>query len=114
MDDLYKAIYMKDKAGMEFDAVISGVTSFGVFCELDNTVEGFTGLENLPRGNYKFDEKTFTLSSGKHSFRLGEKVRIGVLGADIATRRVDFIILSKTQEKGEKHEGHRRKQRSVL
>lgn len=114
VDDLYKTIYMKDKAGMEFDAVISGVTSSGVFCELDNTVEGFTGLENLPRGNYKFDDKTFTLSSGKHSFRLGEKVRIGVLGADVATRRVDFIILSKTREKGEKHEDHRRKQRSVL
>ena len=99
---------------MEFDAVISGVTAFGVFCELENTVEGLTRIEDLPRGQYTYDEKSFTLSSGRHSFRLGEKVRVGVLGADVAARRTYFIILYKIKEEGTKVENHRRKQRSVF
>ncbi|MBR2385173.1 MAG: ribonuclease R [Clostridia bacterium] len=99
VDDLYKAKYMEDFIGQEFDAVISGVTSFGVFCELENTVEGFTPIECLPRANYTFDKNTFTLSSPKHTFKLGEKVRIGVMGVDLSSRRTEFIILYKYKVK---------------
>ncbi len=99
VDDLYKAKYMEDFIGQEFDAVISGVTSFGVFCELENTVEGFTPIECLPRANYTFDKNTFTLSSPKHTFKLGEKVRIGVMGVDLSSRRTEFIILYKHKVK---------------
>ena len=95
VDDLYKVKYMEQFIGQEFDAVISGVTSFGVFCELENTVEGFTPIECLPRANYTFDKNTFTLYSPKHTFKLGEKVRIGVLGVDMSSRRTEFIILHK-------------------
>ncbi len=95
VDDLYKAKFMEDFIGQEFDAVISGVTSFGVFCELENTVEGFTPLECLPRANYTFDKATFSLSSPKHTFKLGDRVRIGVMGVDISARRTEFIILYK-------------------
>ena len=95
VDDLYKAKYMEQFIGQEFDAVISGVTSFGVFCELENTVEGFTPLECLPRANYVFDKNTFSLSSPKHTFKLGERVRIGVMGVDLSARRTEFIILYK-------------------
>ena len=95
VDDLYKVKYMEQFIGQEFDAVISGVTSFGVFCELENTVEGFTPIECLPRANYTFDKNTFTLYSPKHTFKLGEKVRIGVMGVDMSSRRTEFIILHK-------------------
>ena len=95
VDELYKAKYMEQFIGHEFDAVISGVTSFGVFCELENTVEGFTPLECLPRANYVFDKNTFSLSSPKHTFKLGERVRIGVMGIDLSARRTEFIILYK-------------------
>ena len=95
VDDLYKVKYMEQFIGQEFDAVISGVTSFGIFCELENTVEGFTPIECLPRANYTFDKNTFTLYSPKHTFKLGEKVRIGVLGVDMSSRRTEFIILHK-------------------
>ncbi|MBR2337290.1 MAG: ribonuclease R [Clostridia bacterium] len=95
VDDLYKAKYMEQFIGHEFDAVISGVTSFGVFCELENTVEGFTPLECLPRANYVFDKNTFSLTSPKHTFKLGERVRIGVMGVDLSSRRTEFIILYK-------------------
>lgn len=95
VDDLYKTKYMENFIGQEFDGVISGVTSFGIFTELDNTVEGFTRIEDLPRGNYTFDAKAFTLSSPKRTYKLGDRVRIGVLGVDISARRTEFIILYK-------------------
>ncbi len=94
VDDIYKAAYAYDRRGEEYDAVISGVTSFGVFSELPNGVEGLTRLEYLPRGKYVYDEKTYSLKSGKYCFRIGDTVRIGIMGADIGSRRVDFIILA--------------------
>ena len=94
VDDIYKAKYMSYHVGEEFDGVISGVTSSGVFCELENTIEGFTSVNDLPRGRYQFDEKSFTLYSGKRRYKLGDRVRVGVMGADISSRRVDFIILA--------------------
>ena len=95
VDDLYKAYYMRSFVGEEFDAVISGVTAKGVYSQLENTVEGFTPVEFLPRGNYSFDEKTFSLVSGKRKFSLGDKVKVGVAGVDEAEKRVELIILEK-------------------
>ena len=86
---------MKKFIGYEAEGIISGVTGFGVFVELENTVEGLIKLEDLPRGEYSFDEKTYTLKSKKHSFSLGEKVHIVVLRSDLATRRVEFGYLGK-------------------
>ena len=86
---------MEKFIGQEFDAVISGVTSFGVFCELENTVEGITKIEDLPRGQYTFDQNSFRLYSKKHSFSLGERVRVGVIGVNLVDRRTEFIILYK-------------------
>lgn len=94
VDDLYKAFYMRDKVGEEYDAVISGVTANGVYSELENSVEGFTGIEDLPRGNYTFDPKRYTLYSGKRRFTIGDEVRIGVVGVDIASRKTQFVILA--------------------
>ncbi|MBQ8725995.1 MAG: ribonuclease R [Clostridia bacterium] len=95
VDDLYKAKYMEKFIGHEFDAVISGVTAFGIFAELENSVEGLTKIEDLPRGEYVLDQKRYTLSSKKHSFTLGDRVRVGVMGVDLTDRRVEFIILYK-------------------
>lgn len=95
IDDFFIAKYMKKFIGYEAEGIISGVTGFGVFVELENTVEGLIKLEDLPRGDYSFDEKTYTLKSKKHSFSLGEKVYIVVLRSDLATRRVEFGYLGK-------------------
>lgn len=95
IDDFFIAKYMKKFIGYEAEGIISGVTGFGVFVELENTVEGLIKLEDLPRGEYSFDEKTYTLKSKKHSFSLGEKVHIVVLRSDLATRRVEFGYLGK-------------------
>lgn len=92
MDDFYKCRYMKKFIGYEFDAVISGVTNFGVFVELENTVEGLVKVEKLPRGNYQYDEKTFSLRSGKRSYTLGDSVKVVVLGVDSRARKIDMKI----------------------
>jgi ribonuclease R len=95
VDDLFKSRYMKKHIGEEFEGVVSGVTSFGVFVELPNTVEGLIKLDTLPPASYDFDKKSYTISSKKLSFHLGERVRIMVAGVDSANRKVEFIFINK-------------------
>ncbi len=90
VDDLYKVVYMQDKIGEEFDAVISGVTNFAVFAELPNTIEGIMRIDSLPPDNYAFIEDKFLLKGIKHSFRIGEPIRIKVVGCDYGSMRVQF------------------------
>ena len=91
-DDYFKMLYMADKSGEVYDGIISGVTGFGVFVQLQNTVEGFISLDKLPAGKYKFDEGRFTLSSGKHVYSLGDKIKIKVDGISREIRRVNFSV----------------------
>ena len=92
IDDYYKMLYISNYIGESFDAVISGVTSFGVFCELNNGVEGLIRIENLPDGSYIFDAQKYTLTNGKNTFRLGNTVKITVVGVDMATRKAEFLL----------------------
>ena len=96
VDALYIVAYMQDKIGKEYDATISGVTSFGIFAELANTVEGLVPLETLPDDSYEFIEERFQLRGTKESFHLGEAIRVRVAGVDWGTRRVQFQFLGKT------------------
>lgn len=95
VDALYITAYMDEKIGAEYDATISGVTSFGIFCELDNTIEGIIPLETLPDDSYEFLETRYTLRGVKNSFRLGERVRVLVAAVDWGLRRVHFVYLGK-------------------
>ena len=92
VDDLYKLAYMADKIGEEFDAVISGVTSFGIFCELENTVEGMVPLEDLPADEYEFFQEKYLLKGAKHAYSLGAKVKITVSDCDLGRMRVLFKL----------------------
>ena len=93
IDDLYKCAYMRDYIGEEFEGVISGVTSFGIFVELENSAEGLIRLDTLPAGSYYFDEQRFCLFSEKCSFKLGDKLRVKVAGCDICSREIDFVLV---------------------
>jgi ribonuclease R len=93
MDDYYKCRYMRSEIGKEFNGIISGVTSFGIFVELENTVEGLVKLETLRKGNYTFNEKLYSLTSNKVSYTLGDSVKIKVLGVDTASKRIEFMII---------------------
>lgn len=98
--DFYVALFMQDKIGQEFDGVISSVTRFGVFVELkDFFVEGLLPLQSLPKDSYDFDEKRHELI-GRHTkqkFKIGDALRICLVKADIARRRLDFDWVAETK-----------------
>ena len=96
VDALYTVAYMQDKIGEEYEATISGVTSFGIFAELANTVEGLIPIETLPDDSYEFVEERFLLRGTRNSFHLGEAIRVKVAGVDWGTRRVQFRFLEKS------------------
>ncbi|MBQ4557708.1 MAG: ribonuclease R [Clostridia bacterium] len=87
IEDLYKVIFMEKEVGKEFDAVISSVTSFGLFCELENTCEGFIPIEILGDG-FKFREETLTLGRGHKQYKLGQLLRIRITDANVLRRRI--------------------------
>ena len=93
VDELYKLAYMSERIGEEFEATVSGVTSFGVFCELDNTVEGLIPLEDLPADEYVFYEDKYLLKGSKNSFKLGNKLKVKVVDCDLGRLRVLFKVL---------------------
>ena len=97
VDELYKLAYMSERLGEDFDATISGVTSFGVFCELDNTVEGMIPIEDLPKDEYVFYEEKYLLKGNRRSFRLGDKVRVTVADCDLGRLRVIFALAKNKQ-----------------
>ncbi len=90
VDDLYKCAYMDGRIGEIYDGIISGVTSFGVFVQLKNTIEGVIRIENLPDDNYFFYEDKLLLKGNNHSFKIGGEVRVRVDGCDFGNRRVLF------------------------
>ena len=93
VDDLFKAVYIKDHIGETFEGIISGVQNYGIYVELDNTVEGLVKIENLPQDNYLYMEKSLCLKGNSHLFKLGDKVKIKVLGANVFDRKVDFELV---------------------
>jgi ribonuclease R len=99
VDDLYKTMYMSDHIGEEFDGVISGVTNFGVFVELANTIEGLIPYAQLPKDDYEFFENRFLLRGKEYSFRIGEELRIKVAGCDFGNRKTEFSFVSKFPKK---------------
>jgi ribonuclease R len=95
IENMKKAEYMEEHIGMIADGVISGVTKFGFFVELENTIEGLVHIQSLEDDYYDFDAASMRLT-GKNTrkeFRLGQKVRIKVKGANKAQRTVDFTYL---------------------
>ena len=92
VDELYKVWYMRRHIGEIFEGVISGVTAFGVFVELENTVEGLIRLEDLPGDEYSFDETKMILLGKAHRYCLGDAVKIVVAGCDIGARRCRFVL----------------------
>lgn len=95
IEDLYKCVYMSGRIGNEYDGIISSVTSFGFFVELENTCEGLVSITSLD-GWYEYDEKRMTLSRGMKVYSLGMPVKVRVERADIITGKVDFALVSDT------------------
>ena len=96
VDDLYMTMYMSEHIGEEYDAVISGVTSFGLFAELPNTIEGYIPIESL-YGTYTFDPDHFCLIGTDRKYTIGESVKIKVIDVDFYRRRTEFRLLKKIE-----------------
>ncbi|MFC4098407.1 ribonuclease R [Paenibacillus xanthanilyticus] len=94
-EKLKKAEFMLDKIGEEFDGIISSVTSFGIFIELENTVEGLIRLSDMNDDYYHFHEQHMVLIGERTSriFRIGDEVRIRVENVNMDEHTVDFALL---------------------
>lgn len=93
-DKLKKAEYMSYHLGEEFDGIISGVTGYGLYVELSNTVEGLVHVTSLRDDYYEFDQEAYELRGQltKKIYHLGQKVRVRVADADAMKRTVDFTL----------------------
>lgn len=94
VDKLKKAEYMQEHIGEIFDGVISGITNWGIYVELPNTVEGLVHISKITGDFYSYREETYELvgeATGK-KYCLGQKIKVVCNGVDIAFRAVDFVL----------------------
>lgn len=93
-DKLKKCEYMASRIGQVFEGAISGVTSWGLYVELPNTVEGLIRVSELKGDYYIFDEEHLELVGEQTNvrFKLGQKIRVLTAGTDKLTRTIDFVL----------------------
>ncbi len=98
--DMKKAEYMESRIGEVYEGIISGVTSYGFFVELENTVEGLVRVEALKDDYYSFDSARMMLVGNRtnHTYHLGKKVRIKVVSASKDEGKVDFELDEKRSD----------------
>ena len=94
-EDIKKAEFMEKKIGEEYEGIVSSITQFGIFVELENTVEGLIRFENLGNEYFIYDENRKTLigEKSKITYNIGDKVKIRVIHASKLLRQVDFEII---------------------
>ena len=94
-DKLKKAEYMSYHLGEEYEGIISGVTGWGFYVELPNTVEGLVHVNTLRDDYYTFDKETYELRGDmtRKVYRLGQKVKVRVADADTFLKTVDFTVV---------------------
>ncbi|WP_124728341.1 ribonuclease R [Staphylospora marina] len=92
---LKAAEYMMERIGEEYEGIISSVTSFGLFVQLENTLEGMVHISFLTDDYYRYDERHYCLIGERSGrvLRIGDKVRIRVSGVNVEERKIDFELL---------------------
>lgn len=93
--DIKMAEYMESRIGKEYEGIISNVTNFGIYVELENTVEGLIRFENLGDEYFIYDDehKTLTGERTRVVYKVGEKIRVKVIEANKTLRRISFAII---------------------
>ena len=94
VEDMKMAEYMEDHVGEEFEGMITSVTNFGMFVELDNLVEGLVPIKDMD-GFYHYDEVTMTLTNGKKKYHLGDRLVVKVVRASKEEKIIDFAIVKR-------------------
>ena len=103
VDKMKKVEYMQAHIGEMYEGIISGVTSWGIYVELDNTVEGMIRLADMDDDQYEYQEEKYRVIghySGKE-YSMGQTVKIRVIGADRLTRTIDFAIADNSPKDSE-------------
>ena len=100
VNDMKAAEYMENKVGNIYSAVISSVTSFGLFVTLENTIEGLVHIKNLP-DYYVYDEKLGTLTGNysKVVYNIGDRVTVRLIAASKEKRQIDFMLVSENMKR---------------
>ena len=96
-EKLKKVEYMSQRIGKCYDGVISGVTGYGFYVELPNTIEGMVHINILEDDYYHFDDEHYELVGEvtKKTYKLGQPVTIEVVGTDKLLRTIDFEVVEK-------------------
>lgn len=96
VEDMKKTEYMSSKIGCEYEGIISGVISKGLFVQLDNTVEGLVRVENITDDIYIYDENEECLfgHSTNKIYNIGDKVRVKVISADTINKEINFELIN--------------------
>ncbi|MEG2054525.1 MAG: S1 RNA-binding domain-containing protein, partial [Oscillospiraceae bacterium] len=93
-EDCYKAEYMRSFIGDEFTALVSGVTSYGMYVELPNTVEGLVRNDSISKNALVLNEGvSITDTASNESYRIGDEVKVILTGTDVAQGNVDFALV---------------------
>jgi ribonuclease R len=93
--DYHVARYMSNKTGNIYEGVISSVTSFGAFVELDNTIEGLVHISNMTDDYYHYDEENYMLvgERTKNQIKIGEVVKVKLVNVNLIKRDIDFMFV---------------------
>ena len=104
-EKMKKVEYMSAHIGEEFEGVISGVTAWGFYVELPDTIEGLVHVTSLKDDYYDYSESTYELVGQitNHRYKLGQKVRVVVTATDALLRTIDFELADETK-KGDEDE----------
>ncbi len=104
VDDMKMAEYMLKHIGEEYEGMVTGTTTFGMFIILDNLVEGLVRIDSLANDRYFYDEELSSLvsQSDKRGYRLGDKVKIIVTAASKEKRTIDFEVVNNRREEQSK------------
>ena len=99
-NELKMVEYMSERIGEEYKGVISSVTSFGLFVELDNTIEGLVHVSSLTDGYYIYDDLNYSLveERTKKSYKIGDIVNVKVANTNIAKQEIDFLLVKEDEE----------------
>ncbi|CAK7056926.1 ribonuclease R [Tissierella sp.] len=95
VEDMKKAQYMTKHIGEEFEGIVSSLTNFGMFVQLENTIEGLVHFNNMLDDYYHFDEEKYYIIGERTNkiYRLGDMIKIRVIDADVMRRNIDFELL---------------------
>ncbi|QKS72235.1 ribonuclease R [Paenalkalicoccus suaedae] len=120
-DELKKVQYMEDKVGQEFVGFVSGVTNFGLFVKLPNTIEGLVHVSYLTDDFYRFEERQYSMIGERtgNIFRIGDEIEVRVVNVNVDERIIDFEIVGMKKRKADRRkdrpfviESDKRKSRS--